>query len=592
MDVIDPDLDLISFSRTFPANRPRLRRDPPVFEIGLTLGGTVSAGAYAAGVLDHLMEALDAWALSRQKGEAVPPHDVCISTIGGTSGGAINGGILLRAAGWDYPHGPHPENPFCRAWTTGVDLAALLRAEHRADGQRGFRSLFDAEAIDRQAEAIIGASGRALGEASELRARPYLADPLRLIMMVGNITGVPYRIALSNDVGLAHDMREHADAVRFALEVPGGFRNEPGLIPGFEIDLRSREAENWPLLREAALATSAFPLAFPSRALRRRLDSFLWRAVAVPEENGVRVLPLRPHLKALRDIAEQEMVPSVHVDGGVINNEPLDMVRTALAGLAGRNPRGAMQAHRAVLLVDPFSGPEKLGPHLPPEIPKLLLPFVMALIYQARFKPMDVALALQTSIYSRFLIAPAGPWDSAPEERRVGDMAIAAGGLGGFLGFFDSSFLDHDFRLGRRNAHDFLARHFVLPAGHALFRDWPEDAYKRACLVERPNGPHLPIIPLMQPLRDAPPEMPQHLPKLDAWPAAMDRHIERRLDAVFRELRDWASPSHWFWRWTLHGLSGLAWRLAGRRELRKAAADVLRKALEERSLLDPPRDGR
>jgi predicted patatin/cPLA2 family phospholipase len=33
----------------------------PVFKIGLVLAGAVSAGAYTAGVVDFLFEALEAW---------------------------------------------------------------------------------------------------------------------------------------------------------------------------------------------------------------------------------------------------------------------------------------------------------------------------------------------------------------------------------------------------------------------------------------------------------------------------------------------------------------------------------------------------
>jgi hypothetical protein len=34
---------------------------PPTFEVGLALAGAASAGAYSAGVLEFLIEALDTW---------------------------------------------------------------------------------------------------------------------------------------------------------------------------------------------------------------------------------------------------------------------------------------------------------------------------------------------------------------------------------------------------------------------------------------------------------------------------------------------------------------------------------------------------
>jgi predicted acylesterase/phospholipase RssA len=95
---------------------PALRRQPikpGAFEIGLCLGGTVAAGAYTGGVLDCLIEVLDTWTRAKNAGSSdAPPHEVVISNIAGTSGGAINGAILLRAAGWEFNHGADDANPF------------------------------------------------------------------------------------------------------------------------------------------------------------------------------------------------------------------------------------------------------------------------------------------------------------------------------------------------------------------------------------------------------------------------------------------------------------------------------------------------
>ena len=58
----------------FPAKRDLIK--PGVFELGLVLAGAVSAGAYTAGVLDFLMEAMDAWERAKEEGDALaPPHE-------------------------------------------------------------------------------------------------------------------------------------------------------------------------------------------------------------------------------------------------------------------------------------------------------------------------------------------------------------------------------------------------------------------------------------------------------------------------------------------------------------------------------------
>ena len=42
------------------------------------------------------------------------------------------------------------------------------------------------------------------------------------------------------------------------------------------------------------------------------------------------------------------------VDGGLMNNEPLELARRHLAGADQLNPRGGEAAHRAVVMIDPF----------------------------------------------------------------------------------------------------------------------------------------------------------------------------------------------------------------------------------------------
>jgi predicted acylesterase/phospholipase RssA len=74
------------------------------FEIGLTMAGAISAGAYTAGVIDFLVEALDAWDAAKSAaqagGPAVPGHAVSLRVMSGASAGAIVAAILaVDAAG-------------------------------------------------------------------------------------------------------------------------------------------------------------------------------------------------------------------------------------------------------------------------------------------------------------------------------------------------------------------------------------------------------------------------------------------------------------------------------------------------------------
>src|SRR6478736_6959447 len=73
------------------------------FELGLVLGGTVSAGAYTAGALDFLIEALDCWEAARGQPDT-PSHRVVVKVIIGTSGGGVNAAIAARALNFELPH--------------------------------------------------------------------------------------------------------------------------------------------------------------------------------------------------------------------------------------------------------------------------------------------------------------------------------------------------------------------------------------------------------------------------------------------------------------------------------------------------------
>jgi hypothetical protein len=351
------------------------------------------------------------------------------------------------------------------------------------------------------------------------------------------------------------------------------------------------------MIGKGALATSAFPFAFCARPLSRPTEQARYRATLVPGQGGPgsgRVLPLIPKWDTLMQCEPNPTVCNfVNVDGGAFNNEPLDLVRMALSGLDGRNPRDANAVDRAVILIDPFSDPEKLGPRLPPGLAGLAGPFLMSLICQARYKPADIALAYDESVYSRFLIAPVGP-DVPRSTRKIGVAAIASGALGGFGGFIDADFLRYDYALGRRNAYDFLKRHFALPqnAQHPIFASWTaaqcqKYGFKAAPAAGQPQVDYLPIIPVMDKVNE--PTLPPW-PRLASLPSGLGNAIENRLDAVYA-LAKRAALSSGFWRTIASAGLALPWRLYIRPAIRDFALQAIGDGLRSQDLL-PPNGGR
>lgn len=245
------------------------------------------------------------------------------------------------------------------------------------------------------------------------------------------------------------------------------------------------------------------------------------------------------------------------VDGGVFNNEPLELARLHLAD-GGRNPRRPAEANRAVILIDPFPDMADFDTKYNAEdnrdlisVAKRLLP---SLISQARFKPSELALASHENkvVASRFVILPVR-YDAHNKVERFG---IASGCLGGFGGFLSQEFRHHDYMLGRRNCQRFLDNVFLLPADEAqgivnpIMKNWTNPATRKpferyqALVTKGPLVAHLPIIPLLGRLGD-----PDYT-KMPPWPKApkditmadLRQRVLVRADAVKAKLVEQFNP--------------------------------------------------
>ena len=66
----------------------------PTFEFGLVMAGAISAGAYTAGVVDFLIEALDAWEEARRLPDyRGPQHRALLKVMSGASAGGMTSAI-------------------------------------------------------------------------------------------------------------------------------------------------------------------------------------------------------------------------------------------------------------------------------------------------------------------------------------------------------------------------------------------------------------------------------------------------------------------------------------------------------------------
>jgi hypothetical protein len=118
-----------------------------------------------------------------------------LRVITGASGGGVNAAIAARALNFDFPHivqgmavDPNGSgNPFYDTWIRDLTLDHFLAT---SDIESELISILNGRAIDEGAAKIVAFAGPP-------KPRPWIAAPLRLIMTLTNLAGVPYRLDLS-----------------------------------------------------------------------------------------------------------------------------------------------------------------------------------------------------------------------------------------------------------------------------------------------------------------------------------------------------------------------------------------------------------
>lgn len=491
------------------------RAAPPLgrFEIGLVMAGAISGGAYTAGMLDFLFEALDAWTAAKAD-PGFPQHEVVISVMAGASAGGLCTALAAITATSRFPHiragnalAEGHLNPFFHSWVNEISLDRLLAT---GDLDRPpIRSLLNSDPIDEIVAELLAFKGPEI-------QRPYLANPLRCIYSLANLRGVPYRMRFPGGQ-FAHGMSVHADHRKFAAEIPGGTASDE-LKPDELALPRDPQHPAWRAFADAAISTAAFPLALRPRDLSRDGEDYDFRTAFSP---GI-AAPDEAPLHAMPHWATDGISPYAFstVDGGTMNNEPFDLAHAFLAGPNGRNERRGKLANRALIIVDPFTEAPSPGPDADRGLFKTAPALLNAWKNQARFKLHDLMLATDDETYSRYLIAPSRTGQSADHP------AIAAGYLGGFSGFFHRSYREHDYLLGRHNCQSFLRRHFTLPPDNPLFSTWTDAQKAEWAAKHGTSDGEVPIVPLVGALLEEEPE--------PAWPRSAIRDKDRKeiLDAV------------------------------------------------------------
>ena len=497
------------------------------------MSGAISAGAYTAGVLDFLIEALDAWEDARNGPDAdtVPNHRVGIKVMSGASAGAITAAIsaiaLVQAedaAGKRKAPGAYVKDNFTyRYYLPKLYEAWVVKPSFVAEtkGATDFLSLSDVDSSPsvvgdfsstsgvpesqkpKQGTVISVLNTRLLDEiaASAVAVdhvmrppRAYLSKTLHIYMTLSNLRGVPYEVKF---FGGGYHMISHGDRVHYSIEGVGTWEStsafadndrQRSLSASGLVGADGGEITAWKDYAICALASSAFPIGLSPRQIHTTVGP------SGADEYGKRLFPdpvlinrqaITPNWSAA--IVKQGRYLFTGADGGIIDNDPFEYAHFSLKDaerLEAPIPSSVDEVDRAVIMVSPFPEEKPIPAEGRPglNIVALATALLPALIDQARFKPDQLALALDEKHASRYLIGP----------RRDGQRyRIASGLLGGFGGFVSRSFRDFDFQLGRRNCQRFLQTSFVVGSGNEIVRGWgPKvDREKFRALPDRSNDP-------------------------------------------------------------------------------------------------------
>jgi predicted acylesterase/phospholipase RssA len=464
------------------------------FKIGITMAGAISAGAYTAGVMDYLIETLDKWEKAKKNNDpSVPKHNVVIEVLSGASAGGMTAALAAVALQRKFPHITDEirgneknkkygtrENILYDTWVNMGDNDLIKKMLDTSDlkSKTGPISILNSSFLRTIASTAI------CQQKGERRDRPnYISDNLDLFVTICDLFGTKYNIKFKVDK--RHEMHLHHDIVHFVLNETGKSSNariplkwkgkndsEDTNDTGEENAEKGKKYENYDLLKDSAIATGAFPLAFAPKEIQKEKIEV--------KDNPIFNFTEHKNFDIVGTENSGKKQKHLCIDGGLINNEPFGLTRRVL--------KKKECEKSIVIMIDPFPNQttEKKETKGAINLKKIVELIFNSVKGQLRFNLDDVKEALSADNEEIYMIAP-----SSKSQRSE---PLASGRLGGFSGFFHKEFRKKDFFLGRNNCRSFLRKYFVVSqANHPGL--WTPEAIKRF-EWEGAKG-YFPIIPDM-----------------------------------------------------------------------------------------------
>lgn len=436
------------------------------------MAGAVSAGAYTAGVMDYLLEALTAYEKVRGQ-DGIPCHKVEIPAIGGASAGGMT--AIITAAAQQQGIVPidkpseklledRTENMLYHSWVDLTDEDMFSKMLETDDIDSSVVSAFNCSFIDEVARRALTPGSTEMPTWQELP--PFFPERLKLFTTLSNLEGFTYDVnfvAADPTQRRPYYMKFHNDYACFEMTRGQLGRPEKGWM---YLDIK--RGDNTDIAKQAAMATGAFPIGLKARKVLRSTESVL---------NN----PLIDEHILKNIVIGDESYESINVDGGMINNEPFDKVRELLIKASGQSNAHDYENYQkfnsTVLMIAPFPSTKPEAISLSNKLLNVVGLTLSAMISQMRSKPWQIKEANDPDCAGQYLIDPSRTFiqtdasgkelldkDGLPKTISItGEKAIACGALGGFSGFLNKEFRVHDYFLGRHNCKIFLRDYFTIP---------------------------------------------------------------------------------------------------------------------------------
>lgn len=536
------------------------------FELGICMAGAVSAGAYTAGVMDFLFEALETW--ENKRGQAnVPSHEVLVKAIGGASAGGMTG--IIAATALNNPITPvteadqsnllkeRPDNKFYNAWVDllQADMFPLLLSPDDIQGGKIY-SLFNSTFIDK-----VGKKSLVVDKANPIE-RNYVDQKIKIFTTLTNLEGFKYNTDFNGDMDdNVYHLSYHADYACFALNTKDHEYAGDGWIPlDFFSDL------NTDIALDAAMATGAFPIGLRSRKITRKtqhVNDLKWQHPLLQE------FPVKPNVAGSSDLYE-----ALIIDGGTLNNEPFERVKSMISGIDPDEDKFS----GTTVMIDPFPSYAETFDISTDGMSSIVGKTLSAMLGHLRSKPQVLREMHSANNRSQYQVAPVR---YVGNQKIQGSKAIACGFMGGFGGFIHKEFRIHDFFLGRANCEHFLREHFTVApdTSNPLFKEGYEGVASDECVAS--NGRRQ-IIPIFKPKADKP-----YMPTFEnggIWPTRQESDIKRFKKPLRKRASKMIMNSGNF-KWWQKALVGIGNTIILKRTLARKVLGVIRSTMKDYDLL-------